>query len=415
MALTDAACRAAKPTLSKNGKPTNNRLSAGGNLYLVVRPTGAKQWFYIYKFGASRPEMVLGTYPEMGLAAARAEVVRWADVLAAGKNPLAERKAAAALAVPVNPNLTFGQFAEQEIDTLCGAGDRTRAQFLAMMQKFVGPMAKLPPASITKYHVRDALAPYWHARPHTGKKMRQHIFRVLTRAAAFDMIPEPWHNPAEVELVKAMLNKQKFAPLKRRPSLPYAEMKAFMVELRKVHTVWGFAAEFTILTLARSKESRGLIAGEIDFEKKIWTCPASRMKMKEPHRVPLCDAAIALLKRLGVDKMPKDRAVFRNPYTRAAVKGDAITDVITEIAGRDEAGVARATLHGFRRTFRNWVKHAPDYRREFAELCLAHRIGTDVEGHYWDDDALDERRLIMDAWGSYLASNVTDLGGRLAA
>lgn len=415
MPLTDLAIKNAKPKLNADGKAVPNRLADGDRLYLVVSPAGAKKWIFMFDWGGKRPEMGLGSYPDVTGPEARAERDKWAKVLRDGENPITKRDALRALRFTPDLKATFGEFAELHMATLTGPAEKTREQFLAMMQKFTGAMADLPPAEITKYHVAEALEPYWHSRPCTGRKMRQGIEKALTRAFARDMIPAPWQNPAGLELVNALLGKQGARKHNRRPSLPYAEAPAFMATLREVRTIWAFAAEFTILTLARSKESRGLIAGEVDFAEKVWTVPAARMKMKEAHRVPLNDAAMALLYRLGVDKMPKDRAVFRNPFTRAIIKGDAVTDVVTEIAGRDEAGVAKASLHGWRRTFRNWVKHSPNYRREFAELCLAHRIGTDVEHHYWDDDALEERRLIMADWGSFLAGNVIALPQKQAA
>jgi|SRR5215213_5491574 len=415
MPLTDLAIKNAKPKTGADGKAAKNRLSDGDGLYLVVSPTGAKKWVFMFDWGDKRPEMGLGSYPEVSGPAARDERDRWADVLRAGRNPIGERDAMKAMRSAPDKNVTFAQFAEQHIATLTGPAEKTREQFLAMVKGYTGSMAGLTPATITKYHVAEVLDPYWHSRPYTGRKLRQNIHKVLTRAFAFDLIAAPWHNPADVELVNAMLGRQGARRHNRRPSLPYAEAAEFMKTLRQVGTVWAFAAEFTILTLSRSKESRGLIAGEVDFAAKVWTVPAERMKMKEKHRVPLNDAAVTLLLRLGVDKMRPDRAVFLNPWTRELIGGDAITNVVTDIVGRDEDGVAKASLHGWRRTFRNWVKHSPNYRREFAELCLAHRIGSDVEHHYWDDDALEERRLIMCDWGSFLAGNVIEFKRQAAA
>lgn len=53
------------------------------------------------------------------------------------------------------------------------------------------------------------------------------------------------------------------------------------------------ALEFTLLTAAPSGEVRGMKWDEIDVEKKIWTVPASRMKAKVSHRVPLTPRATA--------------------------------------------------------------------------------------------------------------------------
>ena len=85
---------------------------------------------------------------------------------------------------------------------------------------------------------------------------------------------------------------------KHHAALPYGEMGMFMTELRTRTGILARALEFSILTVARSREIRGAEWGEIDLKAKTWGIPAERMKASKEHRVPLSDAAVALLKAL---------------------------------------------------------------------------------------------------------------------
>jgi integrase len=82
-------------------------------------------------------------------------------------------------------------------------------------------------------------------------------------------------------------------------ALPYAAVPAFVERLREQPGLGPFALEFAILTAARSGEVLGAKWEEIDIEEALWTVPASRMKGKREHRVPLSDRAMAILGEIG--------------------------------------------------------------------------------------------------------------------
>ena len=88
----------------------------------------------------------------------------------------------------------------------------------------------------------------------------------------------------------------KVAKAEHHRALPYAEMPEFMARLRAVEGESAQALQFAILTAARSSEVRGAAWQEIDFDAKAWTVPAERMKAKKPHRVPLSESALRLLR-----------------------------------------------------------------------------------------------------------------------
>lgn len=100
----------------------------------------------------------------------------------------------------------------------------------------------------------------------------------------------------------------KVRAVKHQPALPHAEIADFMAQLESRDGVAARALGFTILTAARSSETRGAIWAEIDFDAKVWTIPANRMKAGKEHRVPLSQAALALLG----EKRNADKLIFES-------------------------------------------------------------------------------------------------------
>lgn len=153
------------------------------------------------------------------------------------------------------------------------------------------------------------------------------------------------------------------------------------------------ALEFVILTAARSGEVRGATWAEIDRGANVWTVPAARMKAGKEHRVPLSDAALALLDALP--KMAGTDLVFPAP------RGGALSDM-TLLAVLRRLDVP-AVPHGFRSTFRDWASERSNYPRDVAEMALAHVIGDKVEAAYRRGDLFEKRRLMMIDWATFLA------------
>ena len=65
----------------------------------------------------------------------------------------------------------------------------------------------------------------------------------------------------------------------------------------------------------------------------------------------------------------------------------------------------RASVHGFRSSFRDWAGNKTEFPRELAEMSLGHKVGDEVERTYRREDALERRRKVMDAWASFAFSS----------
>ena len=170
------------------------------------------------------------------------------------------------------------------------------------------------------------------------------------------------------------------------------------------------AVEVGILTVARSQEVRTVEWSEIDFDKKQWLIPAAKMKVKKgedgeakDHLVPLSDQAIAIIK-----SMPKvGRYVF--PSEQAEDHQPMFANALTGCIKR--AGFT-ATMHGMRKTFRNWGADVREhnFRREVLEFCLAHRVGDEAELSYWSSDMIERRREALQAWADFIKPRANTSG-----
>jgi integrase len=172
--------------------------------------------------------------------------------------------------------------------------------------------------------------------------------------------------------------------------MPYADIGAFMVELRKQEGVPARALEFAILTAARTGEVVGARWNEIDLPGRRWTVPASRMKTGKEHAVPLSSRAVEILNALP------DEGDFVFIGSRAGMP-------IGPDSMRGTLGRKDITVHGFRSTFRTWAAERTNSPREIAEMALAHSVGSDVEQAYRRTDMFEKRRKFMEAWAAFCA------------
>jgi integrase len=148
--------------------------------------------------------------------------------------------------------------------------------------------------------------------------------------------------------------------------LPWAQIAAFMAELRTREGVAARALEFTILTAARTGEVVGARWSEIDLETRTWVIPAARMKSRREHRVPLSPRAIELLS--GLYREDGNSHVFIGARTRAGLGNMAMPDVLQQMKQSD------VTVHGFRSTFRDWAAESTAHPNHVVEQALAHTI-----------------------------------------
>jgi integrase len=371
----------------------------GGGLGLRINASGAASWTFRYTWEGKGRERGLGSAGKVTLKEARhLAALAGADVRA-GKDVVADRKAAA----PPPTVRTFREVAGQYIAKEEGGwrNEVHKAQWRSTLENHVYPVIGAKGVdAITVDDVVDVLEPIWVKTPETARRVASRIRLVLDMA-----IGRGWRtaaNPASLAILKHQprLPKRRVV-VEHQAALPYSALPAFMVALRARGGRAAKAVEFVILTAARSMEARGATWGEIDLEAKTWTIPPKRMKGDKQHIVPLSDAAMALLEALRADLnlgVPDPTALlFPSPNNQLEPLSDVAMSKIAKLCA---IGVP-LTIHGFRSTFRDWAGDCTAFPREVAEQALAHASGDKVEAAYRRGTALAKRRLLMDAWGNF--------------
>lgn len=179
--------------------------------------------------------------------------------------------------------------------------------------------------------------------------------------------------------------------------MPFDQVGSFIAELRTRRSTAARALEFTILTAARTSETLKATWAEIDLEKKLWIIPAQRMKAGKEHRVPLSDAAVAVLAHMTFLGCEPASHVFPGTLEAKPLSNMSMEMLLRRMDADDY------TVHGFRSSFRDGAGEMTEVPREVAEAALAHSVGSEVERSYRRGDALDKRRDLMAAWAEYLA------------
>jgi integrase len=184
--------------------------------------------------------------------------------------------------------------------------------------------------------------------------------------------------------------------------MEYQEVPTFVASLREREAVAALALEFTILTAARSGETLGAKWSEMDLQARVWTVPAERMKAGREHRAPLSARAVEILETLV--KLRTGDLVFPGQKLGRPLSVMSMKMLLRRM------GIAGATVHGFRSSFRDWAGERTSFPREIAEAALAHTVGDETERAYRRGDALEKRRRLMEAWAKFLAPRAPDAG-----
>jgi integrase len=373
-----------------NALKEEGRYADGNGLYLVVDPSGAKRWLLRTMVHGRRRDIGLGSTRLVTLADAREQARALRRIARDGGDPL-EAKRQAAKVIP-----TFAEAAQQVHAEHSAAWRNAKHgdQWINTLTVFAFPhIGQRRLDQIGTSDILNVLSPVWLTRPETARRVRQRLKTVFDWAKVKGFRSDG--NP--VEAIEKALPRQgdrrgHFA------AMPYAEVPAFIRDLRQSETGEGakLALEFLILTATRTSEVLQARWEEIDHEKKVWTIPAARMKGGREHRVPLSPRALDILtaaKALNSD----DHLVFAG---RSAAK--PMSNMVFLMALR-RMKVA-VTAHGFRSAFRDWAAERTNMPREVCEAALAHVVKDKTEAAYRRGDLFEKRRDLMDTWAAYLAT-----------
>ena len=367
------------------------RYGDGNGLYLNVAKGGSTSWIQRITIKGRRRDIGLGGYPTVSLAQARRMAAENRTAVAEGRDPLAERRRASV------PTFRVAATEFHAFNRPLWRSEHHAKTWLGMLEKHVFPrIGNMPVDEVKTEDIVAVLDPIWTKIPETARRVRQRVRAVFWRCMSKGYIE---HNPAGEALDGA------FLPVPRSKnhlrSLPYQDCPAALEAIEKsgASLASKLCLRFIILTAARYGEARYATWSEIDYDDKLWVIPASRMKMNVQHRVPLSDAAIAVLERA---KGIGDGAglIFPSPSPLKpgkALSENTLTKLLKQVDLHD-----RATVHGFRSSFRVWAAECTTASHAAMEISLAHSVGSSIEQAYARTDLLGQRRELMQQWADYL-------------
>ena len=363
------------------------RYGDGGTLFLNIAPGGSKSWIQRLTIDGVRRDIGLGGFPLVSLVEARDKAFENRKLARASGDPLAAKRR---VKLP-----TFREAAKRtfEANRPRWRSEKVAKKWWQSLEKHAFPiLGDKRLDRIGREDVLRVLTPLWTSRPEQARKLRQSIRTTMSWAQAHGLVET---NMAG-EAINGALPAQP-AVKEHLRALPHREVATAMetVEASRASLAAKLCLRFTILTAARSGEARGALWSDIDLEACEWRIPANRMKAGVEHRVPLSDAALAVLEQARPMRDDSD-LIFPSPVRR----GRALSDMSLTKFLRDTGLAERATVHGFRSSFRDWCAETGK-PREIAEAALAHTVGG-VEGAYFRSDLFERRCRLMADWAAYL-------------
>lgn len=371
----------------------------GAGLWLKVTDKGSKSWVLRYSLSGRERQAGLGPYPEVPLVDAREKAVAFRRQVREGMDPVKLKREAAATARTTQAKaVTFAWCATQYIEShRAGWKNAKHAdQWGNTIATYANPVfGEMNVGRIETAHVMRVLEPIWHSKAETASRLRGRLEAILNWATVRHH--RSGDNPARWKghLDALLPSPNKVVTVKHHAALPWHDMKQFMAELRQQNGIGAFALQFTILTAARSGEVRGMTWNEVNFEQRLWVIPAERMKAGREHRVPLSNAARALLRQMREVRPDDTDIVFPGVRDHKPLSDMTLSAVLRRMKR------STITVHGFRSTFRDWAAEATNYPQEMAEMALAHIVSNKVEAAYRRGDMLEKRREMMDDWAAH--------------
>jgi integrase len=390
MPLTDTFAKNIKPT----GAPSGDKHTDGGGMYLLVNSAG-KYWRMNYRFADKRKTLALGVYPTVSLAKARARRDHARELLADGIDPSTAKKenkqAKADAAAHTFEMVARDWLAKTAAERMATTQDKITSWLEKDVIPFIGkmPISTIGPrdvlAALRKMEARGALESVQRVKQVCGQVFR---YAVATGGAERDVTQDLKGALAKPTAGHfAAITEPKQAGDLMRSIFDYSG-----------HPCTVAALKLSPLVFVRPGELRTMEWAEIDLDAAEWRIPASKMKMKLDHLVPLCTQAVALLR--GVQPMTgHGRYVF--PSLRTGERPMSENTINAALRGMGYSAEVHSA-HGFRATARTIMDEVLGERVDLIEHQLAHAV-RDVNGRAYNRTAhLPARRVMMQTWADYL-------------
>jgi len=384
MPLSDLQIRKVKP----KDKPF--RLGDGLGLHLMVKPNGSKLWQFRFRYMGKEKLLSLGQYPIVTLADARKKRDNAKRLLEDGTDPSVQKKLDR-INAQVKARITFKEVADEYYQSLVerGLAPATLRKKRWQIEDLAKPLHNRPIDQISAAELLHLLKPIEQSgRRETTKKLRATISAIFRLAMVTTRAPA---DPSAA-LKDALL------PPKVKGRAAIVDEEEFGLLLRRLDEYKGWpvipsAMKFQILTCTRPGEARGARMKEFDLDARTWTVPASRMKMRRPHSVPLSDQAFNLVMENWSEIKGVDLLFPSKISNRKLLSENAFNSVLRRLgySGKE------VTAHGFRVTV-STILNSREYNPDVIEAVLAHQDTNAIRRTYNRTTYWKQRVQLMQVW-----------------
>ncbi len=336
MALNDTAIRNLKP------QQTPYKKSDGEGLYLSVMPEGSKLWRLAYRFAGKQKTIALGSYPAVTLAMAREAKLEARRLLAQGVDPSEKRKADKRAAAAAR---TFGEVADEWFDTKRvpeGKSEATLKRDRWLMRELKSEIGDRP---IGQLEALELLGPLKKVQARDHHETVSRMCTLASQVLRFGI----WNGYCKRDAAADL--KGTFTSPKSKPRPGLTDPAAVGKLCRAIDGYIGkgrlvaLALRLLSLTLLRPGEVAKAEWSEIDFDSRVWTIPAAKMKMRREHQVSLSQQALDVLAE--VKAINGNRRYVFATYEDKPLSGNTFNTAL-RIMGYDTQ--KEHCSHGFRTT-----------------------------------------------------------------
>ncbi|WP_260583926.1 tyrosine-type recombinase/integrase [Sphingopyxis sp. PET50] len=389
MVLTDTAIRKAKP----KDKPYKVADSQG--LYLLVNPRGSKLWRVKYRINGVERKLAIGSYPEITLAEARSARDAARRQLAHSIDPNFVKRQAR-IEAGIRASNSFASVAQDLIEkkTREGLAEPTLAKMRWFVKLLGTDFGKRPVAEITPQELLHELRKHERrGRLETANLLRAFASRVFRYSVA---TARAERDPAQL-LIGALTTPR----VKHFPAI--TDPVTFGALLRAIEDYQGDPAVMHALKLTphvfqRPGEVRHMEWTEVDFGKAVWIIPEGKMKMRQPHSVPLSRQSLAILTNMR-SLSGSGRYVFPSIRSRARPISENTINAALRRMGYPKD---QMTAHGFRTSASSLLNESGKWNPDAIERALAHMVAGSVRRIYNQSAYWAERVEMAQWWSDYL-------------
>ena len=395
--LTKSKIDALKPT----DKPYQVSDSNTG-LLLKIYPTGAKSWIFSYTHpitGKRIPKKTIGKYPFISLSEAREIRDGYKALLAKGIDPFEEQERAKV--EEYARSVTVREIGYKWIDAYSVIREHkpeTRQKILRRLENHLFPL--FGDCEISKIKASDVIEKFQPMQDdgliETLRRTLKHFIQIMAFALNRDLIS---HNP-----IAHVLEEFKKKSKMHQPTITPEELPEFLRDLEKSNTKrqTKLLIKFQLLSALRCNEACRVEWDEIDWENKIITVPALKMKGgKREHVVPITTQIFEILEEMKTYNGHR-QYIFSSPVNKKGyLSKETVNKAIQRIA--NEKYKDRLVAHGLRSIASTYLNDKITTEYHAVEACLSHRDKNSVASAYNRGNYLTRRRELMQAWGDFVS------------